>query len=116
MAVSKAFEFTPEEQAAAEFGLAFAHPARVVILRRLLNGGVLSFMSLIEGVPLTKPTMNQHVAILKRIGMIEPTLMENNLAGYCLNYEVYRRGANATRAQFRTATTVPLQRLHAERV
>ena len=115
MAISKAFEFAPEEQLAAEFGLAFAHPARVVIMKRLLNFGTLSFVNLIDGVPLTKPTMNQHIAILKRLRIIEPAVMENNLAGYRLNYEVYRLGANATREQFRTATTVPLKRLQVAR-
>ena len=115
MAVSKNFEFAPEEQIVANFGLAFAHPARVVIMRRLLQEGTLPFTALVEGTPLSKPTMSQHITLLKRLDMLIPTTMPNNLAGYQLNYEVYRAGANATREQFRTATTVPLQRCKAER-
>ncbi len=110
MAISKAFTFQEEEQSAAAFGLAFAHPARVVIMKRLLSQQVLSFSELVEGQPLTKSTVNQHLEILKRLGMVKSSLMANNLAGYSISYEVYRRGANATREQFRTAATVPLRR------
>lgn len=115
MAISKGFKFSFDEQSAANFGMAYAHPARVVIMKRLLAAQSLTFLEMVDGVPLSRSTMNQHVEILKRLQMIEPVLLENNLAGYRLNLAVYRQGAYATRDQFRTATTVPLKRYFEER-
>jgi DNA-binding transcriptional ArsR family regulator len=110
MAVSKAFLFTDEEQAAAQFGVAFAHPARVTIIRRLMGGHSMAYDDLVGGMPIDQSTADQHLRILVRGRFVEPSLLPNNLAGYRLDMERYRHCANAVRSQFRTMKTVPIER------
>jgi len=105
MAISKAFLFEEEEQAAAEFGFAFSHPARVVILRRLMSGTVLSYDDIVSGMPIVPKTVEQHVRILERLKFIEPGLLPDNTVGFQLNQDrYYARGFSARRQLGRSKT------------
>ena len=63
---------TPLNVAKAEFFKALGHPARIRILE-LLSGGARTVSSLIDETSLEPPALSQHLAVLRRIGLVEPT-------------------------------------------
>ena len=101
MARSKSLLFGFEEQLIANFSHALSHPARVMILRKLLGGKVCFYPELIAGIPLTEGTIQQHFRLLERTGLMVKT-MEGAETGYSLDREVYLLSLTAMREQFRT--------------
>jgi ArsR family transcriptional regulator, arsenate/arsenite/antimonite-responsive transcriptional repressor len=58
-----------EDLAALAWGL--AHPARVAILRLLLNRGECVCGAIVDTLPLAQATVSQHLKVLKEAGWIE---------------------------------------------
>jgi ArsR family transcriptional regulator len=58
-----------EDLAALAWGL--AHPARVAILRLLLNRGECICGAIVDTLPLAQATVSQHLKVLKEAGWIE---------------------------------------------
>lgn len=106
MAVTKRFIFSDTRQLAADFGKSFGHPARVTMLSRLAQGGVVSYPSLIAGIELRSSTIYDHIEKLERVGLVTRSLMSDNKAGYTLNFSLYRRMLNATRNQLNATAIV----------
>lgn len=101
MARSKSLLFNFDEQLIANFSHALGHPARVVILRKLLTGRVCSYLELIAELPLSESTIEQHFRMLERAGLMVKA-MEDGETGYRLDREVYLLSLTAMREQFRT--------------
>jgi hypothetical protein len=97
MAVSKAFLFHEDEQLASIIGQAMSHPAKMRMLRKLIPGQVIPYTALTEGMPLTYNAIKQHVDHLKRLQIIKPAMLENNLAGFVLNADFYLKCTAASR-------------------
>jgi hypothetical protein len=93
MAVSKGFTFSAQDQITADWGKAFAHPARVLMLRRLIEYGAMSYSAMTGGMPIARGPIADHVDKLKRANLILPVLLANNLGGYTLNESIFRAGA-----------------------
>lgn len=108
MAISKAFLFSPEEQQAADFGFAFGHPARVVLLRRLKSGAALRYNEMVENMPIVPGTVEQHIRILQRLNFIVPEELGDKKVGFRLNSERYYECGRAARRQMGRATTLRL--------
>lgn len=106
MAVTKRFIFSDARQLTADFGKSIGHPARVTMLSRLAEGGVVSFQSLIAGIELSPSTVYDHIEKLERVGLVHRALMADNKAGYELNHSLYRRMLNATRNQLNATALV----------
>ena len=82
------------------------HPARIRMLKRLRRGGVLSYVELTSDIPLKDSTVKQHFNLLKRLKLVEPGLMADNKAGYCLNEVRYVRCTTASRRELSRPTLV----------
>jgi ArsR family transcriptional regulator len=65
---------------------ALAHPARIQLLRHLIDHGECYFGKLTDVLPLAPSTISQHVTILKEAGLIEGSSDVQRVC-YCVNQE-----------------------------
>jgi len=65
---------------------ALAHPARVAIVRMLLDRGKTDSSAIVDSLPLSKPTVSEHLRILREAGFV--TGIEN---GRRVQYRVNKR-------------------------
>ncbi|GAB3384834.1 ArsR/SmtB family transcription factor [Massilia consociata] len=65
---------------------ALSHPARVQLLRHLIDYGECYFGSLADVLPLAPSTISKHVSILKDAGLIEGSSDVQRVC-YCVNHE-----------------------------
>lgn len=63
---------------------ALAHPARVQLLRHLIDHGECYFGNLADVLPLAPSTISKHVSILKEAGLIEGSSDVQRVC-YCVN-------------------------------
>ncbi|MCT4647935.1 MAG: metalloregulator ArsR/SmtB family transcription factor [Carboxylicivirga sp.] len=82
--------FDDELQETAQFFKALAHPARLQILKFLGSRDTCFSGDITEIVPLGRTTVNQHVAELKKAGLIKGTA-QGTKTNYCLNSEGIQR-------------------------
>ncbi|OGB25505.1 MAG: transcriptional regulator [Burkholderiales bacterium RIFCSPLOWO2_02_FULL_57_36] len=68
----------------AELCKALGHPARVRLLKHLIDYGSCYFGNLSDVLPLAASTVSQHVTILKEAGLIIGTSDEQRMC-YCIN-------------------------------
>jgi ArsR family transcriptional regulator, arsenate/arsenite/antimonite-responsive transcriptional repressor len=71
MAYSKASHFDPRLFSQSIWSKALSHPARIIILRHLLEHGVTPFYVFTKKIPLAKATISQHLRMLKNTGLIQ---------------------------------------------
>ena len=84
MAKSKIEEFTPEEIKLAEFAKAISHPARIRILHVLNELNICMTGEIVDLLPLSQSTVSQHLAELKRVGLIKGEI-EGPKTCYCID-------------------------------
>ena len=82
MAASKKKSFTFEENEIALIGRAYAHPARVRILKILGENGYTRNCDLVAILGLDKSTIHDHVKKLEDAGLIK---IEFNLNSFCMS-------------------------------
>jgi len=84
MVYAKTDLFTAELQEYAGYFKALAHPARIQILQYLAKTKTCITGDISEELPLSRTTVNQHLAELKKVGLItgHVTGVKTN---YCLN-------------------------------
>jgi ArsR family transcriptional regulator, arsenate/arsenite/antimonite-responsive transcriptional repressor len=73
-----------EEMAKLTWGL--AHPARVRIVRLLLNRTSCMCGEIVEEMPLAQSTVSQHLKILKETGLVQGEI-DGSRVCYCINKE-----------------------------
>ena len=83
MATPKSNLFNKEEVELAELAKALAHPARIKILKILLNKNVCICGDIVELLPLAQSTVSQHLKELKQVGLITGEI-EGPKICYCL--------------------------------
>jgi ArsR family transcriptional regulator len=71
MAYAKKEQFSTENVRLARFGKAMAHPARIAILKKLALRNNCYFSEIADDIPLADSTVSQHLAELKKAGLIE---------------------------------------------
>lgn len=84
MGVSKTELFTERQNRIAALTKAIGHPARVAILEHLndIDGCICG--DLVEEIGLAQPTISQHLAVLKRAGLIRGTIKGTSKC-YCID-------------------------------
>ena len=88
MSLSKAFKFSPSEQHFSIICKALSHPARLVIMKNILNNDqIASFRQLKKDIPLDASTIAQHLKILRDMKIIE-IIQKRSQALYRLNFTV----------------------------
>ena len=88
MGLTKTELFTDHQNRVADLAKAFAHPARVAILRLLADRKACVCGDLVDELPLTQATVSQHLKELKRIGIIKGDIDPPRVC-YCINEPVW---------------------------
>lgn len=88
MGISKTEVFSEEDNRIADLAKAFAHPARVAILRLLASKKACICGDLVDELPLSQATVSQHLKELKRIGIIQGSIDPPRVC-YCINEKVW---------------------------
>lgn len=81
--------YPPEDTKIARFAKALGHPARIAILRYLASLDTCRFTDISNELSLANSTVYQHLAELKRAGLIQGCIDPPNLQ-YCINYENWK--------------------------
>jgi len=87
MGSSKSEEFSVRDNKVAIFAKALSHPARVAILRLLMERRVCMCGDIVEELPLSQSTVSQHLKELKSCGLIKGNI-DGPKVCYCVDTEV----------------------------
>lgn len=88
MGRSKNTSFGARENRIADFAKALAHPARVAIIDFLAKQNACVCGEIVDHLPLSQATVSQHLAELKRAGLIKGAI-EGPKVCYCLNRKAW---------------------------
>jgi ArsR family transcriptional regulator, arsenate/arsenite/antimonite-responsive transcriptional repressor len=89
MGTSKKEAFSTEQNRLADLAKALAHPARIAILAYLSRKDVCMCGDIVEELPLSQATVSQHLAELKRVGIIKGEI-DGPRVCYCINPGVWQ--------------------------
>lgn len=84
MGATKAEFFTDRQNSTATLFKALGHPARVAILEYLLKADDCICGDIVNELPLSQPTVSQHLKELKTAGLIKGNI-EGNAVCYCID-------------------------------
>lgn len=98
MGVSKKTSFGTKENRIADIAKALAHPARVAILEFLSKQDTCICGDIVDRLPLSQSTVSQHLAELKRVGLIKGEI-EGPRVCYCIDKKAWNE-AKLVLAQF----------------
>jgi DNA-binding transcriptional ArsR family regulator len=88
MGISKTDHFHPDDQRLAVIAKALAHPARIAILRVLIQRQACVCGDIVDELPLSQSTVSQHLKELKEAGIIQGEI-EGVRVCYCIDPEVW---------------------------
>ena len=84
MGVTKKEDFTNEQNEMALLIKALGHPARIAIIEYLLSVDTCICGDIVNELPLSQPTVSQHLKELKTANLIKGNI-EGNAICYCIN-------------------------------
>jgi len=84
MGTAKTEEFKVKDNKIAAYAKALAHPARVAILRILMESNSCICGDIVEELPLSQSTVSQHLKELKEAGLIKGNI-DGAKVCYCIN-------------------------------
>ncbi len=90
MGASKTDHFSDSQNELAHLMKALAHPARIAIIEFLLKTDSCICGDIVNELPLSQPTVSQHLKELKQAGIIQGTI-EGNAICYCINQETFTK-------------------------
>jgi len=93
MGISKSDFFTEEQNEMANLMKALGHPARIAIIEFLLEKESCICGDIVNELPLSQPTISQHLKELKTVNVIKGSV-EGNTICYCLNLETLAKIQN----------------------
>lgn len=88
MAYTKKDEFTAQQIRIAELGKALSHPARVAIIRLLVERQACICGDIVDELPLSQSTVSQHLKELKNAGLIKGEI-DGPRVCYCIDPKVW---------------------------
>ena len=88
MGLSKKDSFDTEQNRIADFAKALGHPARIAILQFLANQNACMCGDIVEEKPLSQATVSQHLAELKRVGLIKGEIDGPKMC-YCIDKKAW---------------------------
>lgn len=106
MGLTKSEIFTDQQNRIADLAKAFAHPARVAILQLLIEKKACVCGDLVNELPLSQPTVSQHLKELKRIGIIQGEINPPRVC-YCINTPVWEEAKQTFGALLDAMAEVP---------
>jgi len=93
MGISKSDFFTEEQNEMANLMKALGHPARIAIIEFLLEKESCICGDIVNELPLSQPTISQHLKELKTVNVIKGSVDGNTIC-YCLNLETLSKIQN----------------------
>ncbi|HRI78324.1 MAG TPA: metalloregulator ArsR/SmtB family transcription factor [Cyclobacteriaceae bacterium] len=84
MGLATAEDFTVKENKVAKYARALGHPARIAILRILIEKQSCICGDIVEELPLSQSTVSQHLKELKEVGLIKGDI-EGTKVCYCID-------------------------------
>lgn len=84
MGATKSDHFTEDQNQLAVLTKALGHPARIAIIQYLLKVNACICGDIVNELPLSQPTVSQHLKELKNAGLIKGNI-EGNAICYCIN-------------------------------
>lgn len=88
MGVTKSDLFSDLQNELAQQLKAIAHPARISILEYLLKANSCICGDIVNELPLSQPTVSQHLRELKQAGLIKGTIEGKSIC-YCIDEEKF---------------------------
>ncbi len=88
MGISKTEKFTEDQNNLASIAKALGHPARIAILQTLTKRNACVCGDLVDELPLSQSTISQHLAELKKAGLITGTINGPSIC-YCIDQNVW---------------------------
>jgi DNA-binding transcriptional ArsR family regulator len=89
MGLTKSAEFTLEDNRLAKYAKALSHPARVAILKLLIEKQACICGDIVEELPLSQSTISQHLKELKEAGLIKGDI-EGAKVCYCIDEKQWK--------------------------
>lgn len=89
MGITKTDNFTEQQLKMATWAKALGHPARLAIIRFLMQREDCMCGDIVEELPLSQSTVSQHLKELKDAGLIQGTISGVRTC-YCINEAVWR--------------------------
>jgi len=90
MGKSKTQSFSEESNTLAEVAKALSHPARIEILKFLLNAESCVCGDIVSTLPLSQSTVSQHLKALKDAGIVKGSIAGPNVC-YCIDPFVWSK-------------------------
>ncbi len=90
MGITKSEHFTEEQNQLANILKALGHPARIAIIEFLLEKKSCICGDIVNELPLSQPTISQHLKELKNVNIIQGSIEGNSIC-YCLNVETFQK-------------------------
>jgi len=84
MGITKAEEFSVKDNRLATYAKALGHPARIAIIRLLVNRQACVCGDIVDELPISQSTVSQHLKELKIAGLIKGDI-EGAKVCYCIN-------------------------------
>lgn len=84
MGATKTDHFTKSQNELAVLAKALGHPARIAIMEYLLKVDACICGDIVNELPLSQPTVSQHLKELKNAGLIKGNIEGNSIC-YCIN-------------------------------
>ncbi|MGV3503493.1 MAG: ArsR/SmtB family transcription factor [Adhaeribacter sp.] len=107
MGLSKTHEFSLADVSVANYAKALAHPARIAILRLLLERKACICGDIVEELPLSQSTVSQHLKELKEAGLIKGDISGTKIC-YCIDPQAWQQARQLLEglfAQYRAGGT-----------
>ncbi|GIV35960.1 MAG: transcriptional regulator [Cyclobacteriaceae bacterium] len=90
MGLTKTESFTEAEVELAKLAKALAHPARISIIRLLINKKNCICGEIVDELPLSQSTVSQHLRELKEAGLIKGNITGTRVC-YCIDEKSWRK-------------------------
>jgi len=85
MGATKTTHFTDLQNEIAVLAKALGHPARIAIMEYLMSVETCICGDIVNELPLSQPTVSQHLKELKNAGLIKGNIEGNSIC-YCINH------------------------------
>ncbi|MCW3125621.1 MAG: winged helix-turn-helix transcriptional regulator [Bacteroidetes bacterium] len=93
MGATKSEEFSVRDNRTAKYAKALSHPARVAILKLLIQKQACICGDIVEELPLSQSTVSQHLKELKEAGLIKGDI-EGAKVCYCIDEKEWNVAKN----------------------
>lgn len=100
MGATKTDHFTDKQNELAVLTKALGHPARIAIIEYLIKVNTCVCGDIVNELPLSQPTVSQHLKELKNAGLIKGSIEGNSIC-YCIG----ERGFEKIKGFFQHVTT-----------